>query len=52
MAVNTASRQVMEKAGLMFVRAFHQDWPDKIDGDEQGDVEYALLKDDWERVRQ
>ena len=50
MAVNTASRRVMEKAGLTFVRTFHQDWPYKIDGDEHGDVEYALLKDDWERV--
>ena len=50
MAVNIASRRVMEKAGLTDVRTFHQDWPDKIDGDEHGDVEYALRKDDWERA--
>jgi RimJ/RimL family protein N-acetyltransferase len=47
MVVNVASRRVMEKAGLEFVRIFHQEWPDKIDGDEEGDVEYALLQSDW-----
>jgi RimJ/RimL family protein N-acetyltransferase len=49
MAVNTASRRVMEKAGLKFVRAFHQPWPDHIEGDEHGDVEYELRRADWER---
>jgi len=47
MAVNAASRRVMEKAGLKFVRTFHQDWPERIEGDEYGDVEYALTKADW-----
>lgn len=51
MAVNTASRRVMEKAGLGFVRSFHQPWPDPIPGDEHGDVEYALTRDEWERTR-
>ncbi len=45
MAVNVASRRVMEKSGLTLVRTFHQEWPDRIDGDEHGDVEYALDKD-------
>src|SRR4030095_15550539 len=27
MAVNVASRRVMEKAGLRYVRTFHQEWP-------------------------
>ena len=49
MAVNTASRRVMEKAGLTYVRTFYQEWPDPIEGDEHGDVEYALTKADWER---
>jgi RimJ/RimL family protein N-acetyltransferase len=49
MVVNTASRRVMEKSGLTLVRTFHQDWPDKIPGDEHGDVEYALTRADWER---
>jgi RimJ/RimL family protein N-acetyltransferase len=47
MAVNHASRRVMEKAGLRLVRTFHQPWPHPIDGDESGDVEYALDKADW-----
>ena len=52
MAVNLASRRVMEKAGLTLVRTFHQDWPDVIEGGEHGDVEYALSKADWERQEQ
>jgi RimJ/RimL family protein N-acetyltransferase len=48
MVVNVASRRVMEKAGLKFVRTFHQPWPDEIEGEEKGDVEYALLKSEWE----
>jgi RimJ/RimL family protein N-acetyltransferase len=51
MVVNVASRRVMEKAGLKFVRIFHAPWPDKIEGDEKGDVEYALLRWEWERDR-
>lgn len=49
MAVNLASRRVMEKAGLTLVRSFHQPWPYPIEGDDLGDVEYALNKADWER---
>ena len=48
MVVNTASRRVMEKAGLTHVRTFHQEWPVRIEGDEHGDVEYALTKAAWE----
>lgn len=48
MAVNTASRRVMEKSGLRFVRVFHQEWPDHIEGDEHGEVEYALTRNEWE----
>lgn len=49
MTVNTASRRVMEKAGLRFVRTFSQEWPEYIDGAEFGDVEYALTKQEWAR---
>ena len=49
MVVNVASRRVMEKAGLRFVRTFHQPWPDYIEGQEEGDVEYALLRSEWEQ---
>jgi RimJ/RimL family protein N-acetyltransferase len=48
MAVNIASRRVMEKSGLRLVRAFHQPWPYPMEGDEFGDVEYALDKADWQ----
>lgn len=50
MVVNIASRRVMEKAGLRFVRTFHQPWPDHIEGEEEGDVEYALLRSEWEET--
>ena len=49
MAVNTASRRVMAKAGLTLVRTYHREWPDRIPGDEHGIVEYALTRADWER---
>jgi RimJ/RimL family protein N-acetyltransferase len=48
MAVNTGSRRVMEKAGLRYVRTLHLDWPERIPGDEHGEVEYALTKAEWE----
>jgi RimJ/RimL family protein N-acetyltransferase len=49
MVVNTASRRVMEKAGMRFSRNFHQPWPDRIPGDEHGDVEYAITREEWEQ---
>jgi RimJ/RimL family protein N-acetyltransferase len=51
LAVHTASRRVMEKAGLRYVRTFHQDWPYEIPGDEHGDVEYALTRQQWDEGR-
>jgi RimJ/RimL family protein N-acetyltransferase len=47
MSVNVASWRVMEKAGLRYVRTFHGEWPERIEGDEQGDVEYALSREEW-----
>ena len=49
MAVNTASRRVMERCGLRYVRTFHLEWDDPIEGTEHGEVEYELTKADWER---
>ena len=46
--VAVASRRVLEKAGLRLVRRFHQPWPYSIPGEEEGDVEYALLRSEWE----
>ncbi|MEV8439742.1 GNAT family N-acetyltransferase [Actinosynnema sp. NPDC051121] len=42
MAVNAGSRRVLEKVGLRYVRTFHEEWPDYVEGAEHGDVEYAL----------
>jgi RimJ/RimL family protein N-acetyltransferase len=47
MTVNTASRRVMEKVGMRLVRSFHADWPVRIPGDEEGDVEYAITREEW-----
>jgi hypothetical protein len=49
--VNTASRRVMERAGLTLVRTFRYEGPDPIEGSEHGEVEYALTKTEWEARR-
>ncbi|MEW1635884.1 GNAT family N-acetyltransferase [Streptomyces sp. NPDC093801] len=51
MAVNTASRRVMEKSGLSFLRHFTGDWPEAIEGSEHGEVEYELTRATWEGLR-
>jgi RimJ/RimL family protein N-acetyltransferase len=51
MAANTASRRVMEKAGLRLVRAFRRPWPDSVNAGEIDAVEYALDKADWPQDR-
>jgi len=50
MTVNSASRRVMERCGLRYVRTFHLNWPEPIDGTELGDVEYELLMEEWKAV--
>ncbi|MFD3332791.1 GNAT family N-acetyltransferase [Streptomyces sp. NPDC058700] len=49
MTVNAGSRRVMEKAGLSFLRGFTGDWPEAIEGSEQGEVEYELTRSEWLR---
>lgn len=51
MAVNTGSRRVMEKVGMRLLRVFHAEWPVRIPGDEEGDVEYEITLDDWQAHR-
>lgn len=51
MVANRASWRVMEKAGLRYVRTFHEPWPERIPGDELGDVEYAITRETWEADR-
>jgi RimJ/RimL family protein N-acetyltransferase len=50
MAVNLASRRVMEKSGLRYVRTFHLHFDNPIPGTEHGEVEYALLRTEWEEA--
>ncbi len=47
MTVNLRSRAVMDRCGLHYVRTFHYDWPEVIEGGDEGDVEYELVRSDW-----
>jgi RimJ/RimL family protein N-acetyltransferase len=51
MVVNEASWRVMEKAGLRRIRVFREPWPDRIEGEEHGDVEYAISRDEWKAMQ-
>lgn len=51
MAVNHASRRVMEKCGLVFVRSYHSGDVPGIPGAERGEVEYALTREEWQAAR-
>jgi RimJ/RimL family protein N-acetyltransferase len=48
MTLNAASRHVLEKCGLTLVGTIPYDGPFEIEGAEQGQVEYALTKVEWE----
>ena len=50
-ADNIGSRRVMEKSGLTLIRTYRMTYPGLFNDEEQEDVEYALLKEDWERQR-
>jgi RimJ/RimL family protein N-acetyltransferase len=47
MAVNQASRATMASVGLRHRRTFHLDWDDPLPGTEQGEVEYAITREEW-----
>lgn len=47
MAVNQASRRVMEKVGMHYVRTVHADYPNPIPGSEHGDVWYEITRAEW-----
>jgi RimJ/RimL family protein N-acetyltransferase len=49
MTVNVASRRVMERCGLRFVRGFRLEGLEPIAGSEAGDVEYEITKAAWEK---
>lgn len=48
MAVNHASRRVLEKAGLVYCRTVHGDWPTPVPGSEHGEVDYELTRAEWQ----
>lgn len=47
MAINTASRRVLEKVGMRHVRTFHLEFDDPLPGTEHGEVEYEVTRDEW-----
>jgi RimJ/RimL family protein N-acetyltransferase len=47
MAVNAASRATMTSLGMRHVRTFHLEVDEPIPGSEQGEVEYAITRDEW-----
>ena len=49
MTVNARSRRVMEACGFRYVRTFHLQWDEPIEGTEFGDVEYELVRSDYIR---
>jgi RimJ/RimL family protein N-acetyltransferase len=50
MAVNVASRRVLEKAGLTLRCMFFAPWPEYLEGAEHGDVVYRVSGQDWRRL--
>ncbi|KAK2590460.1 hypothetical protein QQS21_011861 [Conoideocrella luteorostrata] len=48
MNVNEGSRKTMEACGMGFVRRFWEQFEDAIEGTEEGEVEYAIEKGEWE----
>ncbi len=47
MAVNAGSRATMAAVGMEQVRTFHMVWDEPIPGAEQGEVEYAITREQW-----
>jgi RimJ/RimL family protein N-acetyltransferase len=51
MAVNTASRRVMEKVGMSHVSTWHEEWDDPLPGSDQGEVGYELTRAQYRVAR-
>lgn len=47
MFVNRASRRVMEKCGMSYVRTYHVHFDDPLPGTEQGEVLYEITREQW-----
>ena len=49
LTVNTGSRAVMERIGLTYVRTFPTSNTAPVEGVEEGEVEYEMTREQWER---
>ena len=49
MTANAASRAVVERVGLIYVRTFPTSNTAPVEGFEEGEVEYELTREQWER---
>lgn len=47
MAVNAGSRATMRSVGMRYVRTFRMDFDEPLAGAEEGEVEYALTREEW-----
>jgi RimJ/RimL family protein N-acetyltransferase len=51
MTVNTPSRAVLERIGLSYVRTFPTSKTAPLEGVAEGEVEYEMTREQWERER-
>jgi RimJ/RimL family protein N-acetyltransferase len=51
LTVNAASRAVMERVGLTYVRIFPTSMTAPVEGIEKGEVEYEMTRRQWERSK-
>ena len=49
LSVNAGSRAVMERVGLTYVRTFPTSITVPVEGVEEGEVEYEMTREQWER---
>ncbi len=49
MTVNAGSRAVLERIGLTYVRTFATSMTEPVEGIEEGEVEYEMTREQWER---
>lgn len=51
MAVNFASRRLMERLGMRYVETSFVAYADPLPGSAAGEVQYAITRQDWDRAR-
>ena len=49
LSVNARSRAVLERSGLTYVRSFPTSMTEPVEGADEGEVEYELTREQWER---